>query len=139
MHRAQLDAPAEQQPGDALRLRARVGVVEAPRDAALEHVEMLGQHDARLHHVQVVDPAAVDFRERGGQQVGLLLVVPFQADPVARAQYRLEQRGGILGRHPLAAREMRACREARVACLLRLIPCRHCVSPAMRIRSWRRL
>ena len=79
----ELDLAAEQHPRDARRLRARIGEVEPPRDALLEDVEMRGQHDARLHHVQVMDLRGVEVRERRGEDVGLLLIVALQAHPVA--------------------------------------------------------
>ena len=98
----------------AMRLR-RIREVETLRDAALEHVEMLGQHDARLHHVQVVDLRAVDIGERRREQVGLLLVVAFEADAVAGPQHRFEQRHGVARIDPLALRVSRAGREAHRA------------------------
>lgn len=125
VHRAERDLAAEQQLRDALRLRARIGEVEPLRDAALEHVEMLGQHDARLHHVQVVDLRVVDVGERDGEQVGLLLVVAFEAHAIARPQHRFEQRDGVARIDALAARERRAGRDACVARLPRVIPSGH--------------
>ncbi len=125
VHRAERDLAAEQQLRDALRLRARIREVETLRDAALEHVEMLGQHDARLHHVQVVDLRAVDVGERGGEQVGLLLVVAFEAHAIAGPQHRFEQRDGVARIDPLALRVSRAGREACIARLPRVIPSGH--------------
>ncbi len=58
----------------------------------LEHVEMLRQREHRLHHVQVVDARRVDGDERLREEVGLLLVVAFEADAVAGPDHRLEQR-----------------------------------------------
>src|SRR6185437_6512245 len=57
--------------------------------------EMLRQDHTGLHHMQVVDLGRIDRHQGGGQQIGLLLVVAFQADPIARTDDRLEQRGGI--------------------------------------------
>ena len=81
--------------------------------------------DARLHHVQVVDLRAVDIGERRREQVGLLLVVAFEADAVAGPQHRFEQRHGVARIDPLALRVSRAGREACIARLPRVIPSRH--------------
>ena len=53
---AELDLAAEQHARDARRLRTGIGIVELLRDAAIEQVEMLRQHDAGLHHVQIIAP-----------------------------------------------------------------------------------
>ena len=127
VHRAERDLAAEQQLRDALRLRARIREVEALRDAALEHVEVLGQHDARLHHVQVVHLRVVDLGERHREQVRLLLVVALEADPVARPQHGFQQCHGVARVDPLALRERRAGREACIARASRVIPSRHSV------------
>ena len=42
---AELDLAAKQQPRDAGCLRSGIGIIELARDALLEHIEMLGQHD----------------------------------------------------------------------------------------------
>ena len=60
MNRAQLDLAAEQHARDARRLRTGIGVVQLLRDAAVEQVEMFGQHDAGLHHVQIVHLGKID-------------------------------------------------------------------------------
>ena len=54
--RAELDLAAEQHARDARRLRTGIGIIELLRDAAVEQVEMFRQHDAGLHHVQIVAP-----------------------------------------------------------------------------------
>ena len=104
-------------PRDRGTLRPRVGEVEFAREAALEQVEMLGEHDAGLHDVQVVQQRRVGLGERGGEPVRLLLVVALEADPVPRAYHRLEQRGRILGTDALAVGEAAPGGEAGVAIL----------------------
>ena len=88
---------------DRSPLRARIGEVELARDAPFEQVEMGLQDDPRLHDVEVVDPRRVDARQGLGEEVGLLLVVALEADPVAGADDRLEERRRALRRHHLAA------------------------------------
>jgi hypothetical protein len=41
-------------------------------------------------------------RKCTGQQIRLLLVIPFQANPVARPDYRLQQGGGVASVYDLA-------------------------------------
>ena len=115
VHGPELDLAAVEHPGDARALRAGIRVVEPLGDALLEHVEMLGQHDARLDHVQVVDLRRVAGAEAAGEAVGLLLVVALQADPVAGPKDRLQQVHDRLGRHDLSRRMGAAGRDARVA------------------------
>jgi hypothetical protein len=38
-----------------------------------------------LHHVQVVDATNIDNRETLGQEIRLLLVVPFETDSITRS------------------------------------------------------
>ena len=109
--RAELDLAAEQHARDARRLRPGIGIVEPSGDAALEQVEMLGQHDARLHHVEIVDLAGSRSARARGEQIRLLLVVALQADPVARPQHGSEEGAHILKRDVLAARMRRRRRE----------------------------
>jgi len=83
------DPPGADHPGEPRALWAGEREVELRRDAALEHVEMFGQGQHRLHHVQVMDPAGVHGCQGRGEEVSLLLVVAFQADAVAGLQHRL--------------------------------------------------
>ncbi len=48
---------------------------------------MLGQHDARLHHVEIVDIRRIEISKGGGENVRLLLIVALEADPVSRPQH----------------------------------------------------
>ena len=73
---------------DAQALRAGIGEVELVGDAPLEQVEVLGQADARHDQVHVVHPGRVDLGQRTGKKVGLLLIVAFETDPVARFELR---------------------------------------------------
>jgi hypothetical protein len=86
---------------------------------------MLRQHHARLHHMQIMDLRAVDFRERRGEQICLLLVVAFEADAIARAQHGFKQPGRVFRGDLLAPRQARTCRKASVARLSGLIPWSH--------------
>ena len=119
--RAELDLAAEQHARDARRLRAGIGIVEPLRDAALEQVEMLRQHDARLHHVQIVDLGEIDGEKRGGEQIRLLLVVALQADPIARPNDGFQQARRVARLDDLALRQPgagleRASRASRRRC-----------------------
>jgi hypothetical protein len=84
-------------------LRTRIGEVELARDAALEQVEMGLKNDAGLHDVQIMDLLPVDARQNFGEKIGLLLVVALEADPIARADDRLEKRLRTVRPHHLAA------------------------------------
>ncbi len=90
VNRADLDAPGRHQPGQARALRPRETEVELRGDAVLEEVEMLRQRQHRLHHVQVVHSLRIDLHQRPRKEVGLLLVVAFEADAVAGLQHGVE-------------------------------------------------
>jgi len=49
--------------GKLAALRPRIGEIQAVRDTALEHGEMVGQRQHRLHHVQVVHPGRIHLRQ----------------------------------------------------------------------------
>jgi hypothetical protein len=49
--------------GKFAALRARIGEIQAVRDTALEHGEMVGQRQHGLHHVQIVDPRRIHLRQ----------------------------------------------------------------------------
>ena len=93
-----------------------------------EEVEVLGEHDAGLHDVDVVQHLRVGLGERARQEVSLLLVVALEAEPVARLDDRLEQLGNVARRHDLALGETRPRRQPRVAVDLLLAPVAHAVS-----------
>ncbi len=129
MNRAEFDLAAEQHARDARRLRTGIGVVQLLRDAAIEQVEMLRQHDARLHHVQVVHPGKIDRKQRAAEQIRLLLVIAFQAHPVAGPNDGFHQPRGIARFHDLAARQPGAGLDAGIARLAVALPCRHRTVP----------
>ena len=52
---------------------------------------MLGQHDAGLHNVQIVQNLRIGFGQASRQEVRLLLIVTFEADTIAGPYHRLEQ------------------------------------------------
>ena len=61
--RPDLHRPVRDQFGELAALRSRVGEIQAVRDTALEHGEMVGQRQHRLHHVQVVHPRRIHLRQ----------------------------------------------------------------------------
>ena len=89
--RADRDPAAAGQPRQPRALRPGEAEVETAGDAVLEQVQVFGQRQHRLHHVQVVHRGRVERGQRAGQEVGLLLVVAFQADAVAGLDHRLQQ------------------------------------------------
>ena len=106
-YRAELDAAFGDQPGHPQALRPGVAEVETAGDAALEDVEVGCQGYVRLHDVQVVHPGRVDRRQRPRQEIGMLLIVAFDADAVARPQHRLQQLRRPFARHHLAVGDRR--------------------------------
>lgn len=72
-----------QQLTDAQALRAGERKVQLARNALLEQVQMLGAANARHDHVQVMHLARVDFSQRAGEEVGLLLIVAFKHHTIA--------------------------------------------------------
>ena len=79
--------PSSTSLGDPHTLRSGIGQIEFGGDAALEQVEVFGARHRRDQHVQVVEPLRVAVGQRARQEVGLLLVVALQGDPVARADH----------------------------------------------------
>lgn len=77
-------------------LRSGKGKIESVRNAPLEDGKMIGERQDRLHHMQIMQALRVGFRERSRQEIGLLLVVTFDRDPVAGFDDRLEQFGSSL-------------------------------------------
>ena len=102
--RAEFDLTVKQHPRDPRRLWPRIGIVEPSGYAALEYIQVLGQHDARLHHVEIVDIRRIEISKGGGENVRLLLIIPLEADPVTGLQHGSEEGSHILKRDVLAAR-----------------------------------
>ena len=89
--RADLHRAVRDQFGELAALRSGKGEIQPVRDAALEHGEMIGQRQHRLHHVQIVHPRRIGFRQGCGEKIGLLLIVAFDRHAVARLDDRFEQ------------------------------------------------
>ncbi len=102
MDRAQFQLARFDQVGDAHALRPGIGKIELAGDTALEDVQMRRQREVRLHDMQVVDPRRIYLGQFRRQVVGMLLVVAFDADLVARLQHRFEQGHRLLRRDDLA-------------------------------------
>ncbi len=64
MDRPDLHRPVRDQFGELAALRSREGEIQPVRDTALEHGQMFGQRQHRLHHVQIVHPRRIHLRER---------------------------------------------------------------------------
>ena len=91
-----------EQLGDAAGLRPGERKIEFLGDALFEHVEVFGQRQDRLHHVQIVHFGRIDGTQALGQKISLLLIVAFDVDAVERADNRFEQSHGILRPDDLA-------------------------------------
>jgi hypothetical protein len=61
--RSDLHRPVRDQFGELAALRSAKGEIQPVRDTALEHGEMVGQRQHRLHHVQVVRPRRIHLRQ----------------------------------------------------------------------------
>ena len=77
--------------GELAALRSGKGEVQAIRNTALEHVQMFGQPDDRLHHVQIMDSCGIDLRQCRREKVRLLLIVAFNRHAVAGLDDRFQQ------------------------------------------------
>ena len=77
--------------GEAQTLRASESEVHLAGYAPLEELEVFGASDAGDEKVQAVDSKGVERRERRGEKVGLLLVVPFEDDAIAWLQHQTER------------------------------------------------
>jgi hypothetical protein len=89
--RAELDRSRIQSPRYCVALRSRVRIVELFCDPFLEQVDVLGQHDAGLHDVQVVQNFRISVGQTSRQKVRLLLVVAFEADAISGPDYGLRR------------------------------------------------
>ncbi len=94
-------------------------------DAAFEHVEMFGQRERRLHHVQVVHLCGIDPASARGKKIRLLLVVAFEANAVAGLQHRFEQGAHVRGRNLLALGEGGCAGEPRLPIARLTVPVSH--------------
>ncbi len=121
MQGAQLNAPAAQHPRNTGTLGSRVRAIEAGRDATIEDIQVFGQYDSRLHHVQIVHLLARAAGERARKVVCLLLIVALDADSIARRQDCLEQRRNVCGGDHLTLRQWGSAREARITAAHRRI------------------
>ena len=126
--RAELDLSGVECARHRRALRAGVGVVELLGDALGEEVEVLGEHDAGLHDVDVVQHLGVGLDKGPRQEVGLLLVVTLETKAVARLENGFEQLGDIPRRHDLALGETRPRFEPLGSVGLLLSPVGHHVS-----------
>jgi hypothetical protein len=102
--RAGLEPADFDQLGDLPTLRSGESKIEPVRDATLEDGEVIGQRQHRLYHMEVVYARGIHLRQRRGKEIGLLLVVAFDCDAVARLDDSLEQRRRPLGRADFRAR-----------------------------------
>ena len=88
---------------------------------------MLGQHDAGLHNVKIVQHLGIGFGQAGRQEVRLLLIVAFEADTIPGPDYRFEQCGRIVGCNDLTLGEFAARLETIVADSPLALPIDHIV------------
>jgi hypothetical protein len=123
--RADPDLIGADQLGEAPRLRAGKGEIQLRGDAALEYVDMFGQSQDGLHHVQVVDLFGVEACKRAGEKIRLLLVVAFEADAVAGLQHGFEQCSDIGGGDFLAFRQGGGAGEPRLSAARLNVPVSH--------------
>src|SRR4029077_6444825 len=91
-------------------------------DSTLEHVQMLREHDARLHHVEAVDPPDIHSVETSCQESRLLLIIPFETNAVARPDHALQQGDGVARFHQLMFRQGSSGVNSRVTRIARLPP-----------------
>ena len=134
--RAELDFAPAQRTREGCPLRTGIGEVELARDAALEQVEVGLQNDAGLHDVQIMDLLPVDARQNFSEKIGLLLVVALEADPIARADDRLEKRLCALRPRHLAAGEAGTSIQAGVPLAPLLLPVSGAVGVPTADGSW---
>jgi hypothetical protein len=91
--------------------------------------EMGLQYDTGLRDVEIVDSRRVNACQDLGEEVGLLLVVAFQADPVGGVDDRFEKRLRVRRRHDLALGVVATCFQAVVPSAPLPLPLCH-ISPS---------
>ena len=105
MDRADRELLGLHQVRNGCALRASEAEVDLPDHALLEELDMGRQRDAGHHQMDVAQILLVERGELVGEEVGLLLVVAFQAKDVARLDDPLQQIGHTLRRDELALRK----------------------------------
>src|SRR5262249_23121667 len=108
--------------GNPYALRPRITEVQFFGETVLEDIEMRGQRDVRLHDVQSVDLLRRAARKFASQEIGMLLVVAFDANAVARLDHGLHESNRIPMRDDLAAGDCIAARDPGAIALLELGP-----------------
>jgi hypothetical protein len=101
--------------------------IELSGDPFLEQVEMLGQHDAGLHNVEIVQYLGIGFGQARRQEVRLLLIVTFEADAIPGPDHLFEQCGHVIGCQDLTLGEFATCLETIVADAPLALPINHIV------------
>src|ERR1700736_2363129 len=86
---------------------------------------MFREHYARLHHVQVVDFMNINSRKTFGQEICLLLIIPFETDSIARSDDGLKQRNDVARFHYLMCREDPPGGDSHVARTTSFLPSSH--------------
>ena len=119
-----LDAPFSHQVGQAHRLRAGEREVQFRSDTTLEYIQMRGQRQHRLHHVQVVHAGRIKIGQGLGEEIGLLLVVALQADLVAGLQQCMQQPAYVAGGDLASPGPRRGTFQAGLATAFQRIPAR---------------
>jgi hypothetical protein len=89
--------------GEPVALRSGVRKIQSARDAAFEDGEMVRQGQDGLHHMKIVDARRVHLRQRGGEKIGLLLIVALDSHAVAGLDDRFKQLGRPIRRPELSA------------------------------------
>lgn len=84
---------------------------------------MLRAADAGHDHVQVVQLAGIDPRQRTGEEIRLLLVVAFQHHPIARRDQRLQRGDQAFARQHRAVSQAAHALEAPLLFLARRDHC----------------
>jgi len=123
---ADVELAGGRQLGQPAGLGTGEGKVQFRGDAFFEDVQMLRQGQHREQHVQVMHTRRIEPGQRLRQEVGLLLVIAFEADAIARFDDGVQQIGNARRRQELAferVAEHAACaRQAFIAIGLPTIP-----------------
>ena len=133
--RAEFDLSRLQDPRYRVALRSGEGKIELLCDAFLEEVDVLGQHDAGLNDVQIVQYFGIGSGETRREKVRLLLVVAFEADAISGPDYSLQQRGRIVWRDHLSRCEFAPRCETFIAGSPLTLPISHVVQLLLRVPS----